>query len=754
MKHEDVPARTYTEGIGEAVANRSINRDIVAEEGSATKEAWADVAHRVATGSAMLAKGLGQDFNQAYKPLVRAISSATLLMSGRHLQHGDEDQTDRNMEVFTNCSTAAMSSLSFYLLLNGSGVGRSYDDAMMAVDWSNMPIIVNVIDQGHADVLSGEIKAQDKRGALHLYRDAEKVFFTVPDSREGWAKAIEVAEAMAYRSERDKVLFLDYSEIRCKGSPIGGMQDRPASGPGPMMEAMDNCSRVRDANMSAWMAAMYVDHYTAECVRVGGARRAARIAVKTWTDKGIFDFICIKRPIEFDGMAGEEIEELRKNGFFLGFLWSANNSVAVDDRFWRYVKEGCFDGNEELYQHALRVLNLVTKCAYYDGTGEPGLINQDKLQAIAPTDDWADSPLYQLDESTKPLAKDLAVRFNCSEYQYIVNPCGEIVLSKLGGYCVIADVVPYHAANQEEAENAFRAAAQACIRVNTMPALYQNEVARTNRIGISLTGIHEWAWKGFGFGWRDLVDEAKSQSFWNMLSHYKRIVDEESETYSASLGLEVPHTNTTIKPAGTTSKLFGLSEGAHLPSMREYLRWVQFHDLDPLVAQYEAQGYPVRTLKTYSNTMIVGFPTQPEICTLDMGDKLVTASEATPEEQYEWLRLLEKYWIVGVDGKGEQLTSETGNQVSYTLKYDPKTVSFEEFRDTLVEGQSSIRCCSVMPMEEGSAYEYQPEEQVTPERFQELLANITRDSSIQEDIGLEHLECENGACPIDFKSSK
>ena len=37
-----------------------------------------------------------------------------------------------------------------------------------------------------------------------------------------------------------------------------------------------------------------------------------------------------------------------------------------------------------------------------------------------------------------------------------------------------------------------------------------------------------------------------------------------------------PITVTTVKPAGTTSKLFGLTEGAHLPARRQYLRWVQF----------------------------------------------------------------------------------------------------------------------------------------------------------------------------------
>ena len=62
------------------------------------------------------------------------------------------------------------------------------------------------------------------------------------------------------------------------------------------------------------------------------------------------------------------------------------------------------------------------------------------------------------------------------------------------------------------------------------------------------------------------------------------------------------------KPAGTTSKLFGLTEGAHLPARRQYLRWVQFKGArdgatgvwrtgsDPLLVDYEARGYPLEVI--------------------------------------------------------------------------------------------------------------------------------------------------------------
>ena len=55
------------------------------------------------------------------------------------------------MEVFTNCATAIASFAKFYLLLNGSGVGRSYDDELMAVDWAQAPTLLLYLSPDHPD---------------------------------------------------------------------------------------------------------------------------------------------------------------------------------------------------------------------------------------------------------------------------------------------------------------------------------------------------------------------------------------------------------------------------------------------------------------------------------------------------------------------------------------------------------------------------------------------------------------------------
>lgn len=721
MKFED---RRLDQGLGKAVARRTYLRRLTnPKTGRERWEKWSEVAQRVALGNSMLIAEDKKHQKTEYKVLRKHLSNGSLLMSGRHLQHGDDTQPGRNMEVFTNCSTAASSFVLFYLLMNGSGVGRAYDDDMCVVDWDKMPNVRCVIDDQHPDFVWGEDESVND--ARHKYgEESDSVhWFEVPDSREGWAQAVEMIEIMAYEKKySDDLLIIDFSQVRGKGEPIRGMQNRPSSGPRPIMQAIAKVASIKGAAMSRWKQAMFADHYLAECVLVGGARRSARIATKQWTDPEVFEFIEIKKG---------------------GFLWSANNSVTVDEKFWR-----------QRTKHSQKVLAAIIKSQYEDGTGEPGLINQHMLvQNDDGLEDYADgkytgSDKYMPLDRTKKLLIHVARNANAKVYTQIPNPCGEISLNMLGGYCVIADVVPYFAPTIDDAEEAFRAATRALIRVNTMDALYDREVKRTNRIGVGMTGIHEFAWNQFGYGFRDLVDEEKSQDFWQTLARFKRAVDEEARTYSKKIKVNLPHTNTTIKPSGTVSKLFALSEGAHLPSMREYIRWVQYRSDSPQVKKYQEKGYPVKELKSYQGSTAVGFPTQPLICRLKMGDKLLTASEATPEEQYKWLMLLEKYWLRGVDKDGQPLPIDTGNQVSYTLKYNPDKVTFKEYSEMLKKYQPLVRVCSVMPQQEMTAYEYQPEEPVTTSQFMKVLDEIEKDETIMEDIDYEHLKCESGACPI------
>ena len=194
--------------------------------------------------------------------------------------------------------------------------------------------------------------------------------------------------------------------------------------------------------MSPWKQAIFVDHYLAECVLVGGARRSARIATKVWTDPEIFDFINIKRG---------------------GFLWSANNSVAVDDKFWK-----------QRSKHAQKVLDAIIKASYEDGTGEPGFINQHMLvQNDDGYDDYVDGKYAESDkyvpfDRTRKLLTHVARNAGAGLPQ-IPNPCGEIslnmaVIVSLAMWCLSRS-------DPDDAEEAF-GNCRALIRVNSMDSLY------------------------------------------------------------------------------------------------------------------------------------------------------------------------------------------------------------------------------------------------------------------------------------------
>ena len=250
-----LPARLLDPGMGLAVARRTVFRPEDAE-------CFGRVADRVAAGNIALLGRHDPATRIEQARLRNAIATGALLTSGRHLQHGDAEQPTRNMEVFTNCATAASSFAKFYLLLNGSGVGRSYDDALMAVDWTNAPDLLLYLSSTHPDhpaesragtrfatemgIGPDEVEAFLARELLPAANAAPAEFGLLPH-RQTAAKAgprrWNSSRSMAFRGERDRALVLDLSAIRPAGSPIRGMQGRPASGPVSLLRAFINIRR-------------------------------------------------------------------------------------------------------------------------------------------------------------------------------------------------------------------------------------------------------------------------------------------------------------------------------------------------------------------------------------------------------------------------------------------------------------------------------------------------------------------------------
>jgi len=686
-------------------------------------QSWSERLSEVVSGNFLLDPRAREEYESELEETMVLAQAGVMPFSGRHLQHGDLRQPDKIGEIYVNCATAMFSFIEFWLLLKGAGVGRCYDSDICRVNWDFMPSTRFVLAEEHPD---WQLGIESLAEAKHKYdSESEDVrWFEVGDSAEGWVKVVEVLETAAAQAKHsDKLFIFDFTQVREKGRPIKGQQGRPASGPVPFMQSLEKVASIKGAGMKAWKQAIFIDHYLSMCVTMGGIRRSARIAIKNWRDKDVIEFIDIKR-VE---------SELAK-------LYTANNSIAVDAEFWEQALR-------PEPSHARRVFEAAVGAAYFDRTGEPGFLNVDKLTNNETGLDHITADNYistemiealELHDKTMELIENTLKWAKKKRYKFIVNPCGEIILSIMGGYCVIGDICLANVENLQEALDASPLMANFLMRVNRMPFLYQSEVSRTNRIGVGLTGIHEFAFKHFDLTFWDMLNEDKSFEFWAFISEMRRGVEQAAVNFAEATNVAIPHTFTTLKPSGTISKVMDCTEGAHLPAMLHYIRWVQYSLDDPAVQLHKNRGYPVKDIKhQYHGHCVVGFPTKLPIVDM-MEDAVVTARDVTPTDQYAWLRLLEKHWL---GGPGRN------NQISYTLKYDPETVNYSQFSEMILENQSSVRACSVMPQINESAYAYVPEETISKERYEELVSGIDRFTN--EAVDSERLDCDSGLCPIE-----
>ncbi|MGI9127792.1 MAG: recombinase [Roseomonas sp.] len=700
-----LPARPLAPGLGMAVARRGILR---AED----QEDFGRIADRVAAGNiALLGDTVTESAKHEQAFLRNAIACGALLTAGRHLLRGDVTQASQPMEFFVNCATAVTSFTCFYLLLCGAGVGRAYDDALCLVDWRRAPRLFFHLAAEHPDFARANAGL---RAVLAQTAPAATPHFVIPDNREGWAEALETLESMAHAGHSDHALVLDFSAIRPSGQPIRGLGGRPAPGPLPLLAAF---LALRDGiiapprAMPRWEQALRVDDIMAEAVLYGGARRAARMAAKTWRDADAPGFAA---GLDLPGHAG------------------AAYAILVNADFW--ARLGPRAKADDPATGQARAVFAAASATIHQ-RGEPGFINADQL-AQTPLPD----PDTRFGSARFPMAKgaallsDIAIHARGADFHAITNPCGEVSLPITGGFCVVADVAPLlacpvplekispgalpddlAAAWDARVAGAIRLGVRFLIRINRMRGIYDAEIRASNRIGLGLTGLFEWAWLRFGLHFKALKTPGDGRDFWRALVRLSTDAKKEARDYAAALGMAAPVTVTTIKPAGTTSLLFGLSAGAHAPPAAQYLRWVRYDDTKAASA-LAAAGYPSRRLLPPEQGMLVGFPTQALLAQLGQDAGLITTGEASLADQYCWISLLERHWI----------GARQGNQVSCTLNFDADEISLADLRKLLRRWQTKLRAASLLPRRAACAVEgaYMPEEAISAAEYTALMARI------------------------------
>lgn len=677
-----------------------------------TKENWYETVTRVVDGNLSLVDSKRIEPGER-EELIEAIYNFRIIPAGRHLwMSGVEGR-----QFLFNCYVSGWGtnlsehfSFTFNQLMEGGGVGANYSTKYVSAERYPVRNLVSVklyCDPSHEDY-----------GALVeeglLTNDAYEAWM-VPDSREGWIRALErvIDRATVDYSKRpdgrwvmdeetgvyNPVIRIDLSRIRPAGEPIktfGGT----SAGPVPLAKLLKRAESILGSawelgGMPGWLA-MELDHEIANCVVSGNVRRSARMSIMHWNDPDIDWFLKCKQ----DGSKH----------------WSTNISVEIDDDFIHHVNAARENWASD------DVMKTIKAAKVYDAivrgmlkNGEPGIWN---------------SSLANRNEPNPVIA---------------TNPCGEICLEEfencnLGHVNLDAFVYPDGSVDYEGLHRAHVLMTRFLIRAtfgDISNAKTREIVDRNRRIGVGHFGFAGYlAKRGIPFSDSHVVGiRDRNLEYTNipgellvMHSH----VEDAARRYSHDLRIPMPVKLTTVAPTGTVAKLAGRTEGIHPPYAKYFIRRVRYSTIDPdqarKISEFEQLGYDVENDYYTPNTVVVSFPTK-ESLVAELGELGI------PEYYLESVDEISLEDMLNVQAMYQ--TYYADNAVSFTVNVPAGRYEVDEVAEALMPFLPVLKGTTMMVDESRLQAPY---ERISKEEYLEYGIESVNDSYDEA--------CASGACPV------
>lgn len=306
---------------------------------------------------------------------------------------------------------------------------------------------------------------------------------------------------------------------------------------------------------------------------------------------------------------------------------------------------------------------------------------------------------------------------NGDDYRALgTNPCSEITLESFEE-CNLSETFPANHDSLEDYLQTLKYAFMYCKTVTLLPthSPQTNQVQmRNRRIGISQTGIVDNIVK---IGFREHIrwcDEG-----------YKEI-KKWDKVYSEWLATPLSRKVTCVKPSGSVSLVAGSSPGIHFPHSEYYLRRVRISRNSSLWKAMQEAGYPVEPdVNQPEYTMVVSFPVHEKHFARRKRD-------VSMWEQLELAAQMQAYWA--------------DNQVSATITFKPEEV--KDISLALSMYETRLKSVSLLPLDD-SDYPQMPYEEITKEKYEELMKVIKKPKLIVDEDGkvIEKF-CDTDVCEI------
>ena len=583
--------------IGKEVFERTYARtlDVRTETGEllGTRiESWAETVKRVVLGSLSYVSRDQWVIDEDVR-LFDMIYNFRAIPAGRHLW-----VTGTKASTFSkNCWSAGFGSrtsshFAFLAsrLLEGGGVGSNYSKDLLDV---TQPITGTVnltflLDESHPDFDRVAVAAGERLNNPCSIGDE---IIEVDDSREGWVETWTRVIDLATDSRSKTTIVVDLNAVRPYGALLktfGGT----ASGPDALVRSLIGITDVTNAvavstllgRHLTGLEAMKMDHALAGAIQAGGARRSARMALMSWKDQDIFEFIHAK-------------EDHATH-------WTTNISVEIDDDF----HVALFTADHPLHEHAESVLREVVTGMVRNG--EPGMVDTSAMSRDEPT----------------PIR--------------ITNPCSEASLVSYdidgriaGESCNLGSVdLDAFGTDLNGATEAFELMARFLYRATLNPHtdVLASAIEKVNRrIGVGIMGLQGWA-AAFGV---KLSELEKSDELRTALTRFRAVVRASADALADDLG--TPHSVkvTAVAPTGTIAQLRGTQPGIHPVFARHFIRRVRYAHADLGLAALIEAGHQVTDDIYAANTAVVEFVVRDSI--LDRHhESLIEQSDEIPAEAF------------------------------------------------------------------------------------------------------------------------
>lgn len=339
------------------------------------------------------------------------------------------------------------------------------------------------------------------------------------------------------------------------------------------------------------------------------------------------------------------------------------------------------------------------------GSGERGIFNRGGLNVQLPERRWKVFSKHAETSGT--------------------NPCGEIVL-RSKQFCNLTEVVARKGDTEKILLEKVELAAILGTYQSTLTSFkylspeWKKNCEEERLLGVSITG--QW--------------DCPTVRNPEVLKKMKEKAVEVNRKYAERFGINASTCVTCVKPSGTVSQLVDAASGMHPRYAQYYIRRVRISTTDPLFKMFKDQKFPhhpeVGQSEENATTYVLEFPVKAP-------DGAILRNDKTALEQLEyWKKVKENF---------------TEHNPSVTIYVGEN--EWIEVANWLYKNWEMLGGLSFLPRD-NHIYKLAPYEEITKERYEELLSKLPKIDFSQivvyekddETMGAKELACVGGVCEI------